>query len=135
MSKAIHAARAQPRGQGTIYLLLKEAAPYHYVWFIEKEEEEIETAISAPTIDDALKFARQFWKQDSFRTLICGFRYTLPERDEHGCNAFFHQMISSYSNSGKVYFDDDLGSNCFVANASTEALAFWRYLQNLGRLI
>lgn len=130
--KLIHAAEVQARG-GRHYLFLRETAPFHYVWFAEKGDREEETIVTAPTIPDALIFARRHWKQESFRTVICGFRYTLPERDEHGCNALFHQMTASYATSSRVYFDDDLGANCVVFHASEEALSLWHRLQKGGR--
>lgn len=132
-TKIVHAAEIHVRGEGKVYLLLRESAPFHYVWFAEKGDTEEETAVMAPTIPDALIFARRQWKHQSFRTVICGFRYTLPERDEHGSNALFHQMAASYSSSGKVYFDEELGSNCVVFHASEEALALWHRLQKAGR--
>jgi len=132
--KLIHAAVARIRGEGKVILLLRETAPYHYQWYMEKDGFEVDTAVSAPTVEDALRLARHQWKNDSFRTIICGFRYTLPERDEHGCNALFHQMAASYANSGKTYFDEELGNNCVVFHASEEAIDLWHRLQQTGRL-
>lgn len=134
-SKVIHAAIIHSRGLRRVNLFLREIGPTHYTWFMEKEGDvEEETSVSAPTIEEALYAARLFWKKDSFRTLHCGFRYTLPERDEHGNNALFCQMVSSYDNSGRVYFDQELGNNCLVIHASEEALSLWHRLQTLGRL-
>ncbi len=131
--KLIHVAVIRAWGEGKRYLFLREVAPFQYVWFVEKEGSEVATPVTAPTIPDALIFARRHWKSESFRTVICGFRYTLPERDEHGCNALFHQMVASYSTSGRVYFDADLGNNCIVYHASDEAVSLWHKLQQAGR--
>lgn len=132
--KLIHAAEIQVQESGRHYLLLREIAPFHYAWAIDKGDKEEETGVVAPTVADALIFARRHWKRNAFRTVLCGFRYTLPERDEHGCNALFHQMIASYSTSGKVYFDEELSSNCIVFHASDEAISLWHYLQKAGRI-
>jgi len=64
----------------------------------------------------------------------CGFRYTLPERDEHGYNALFHQMAASYATSNGVYFDEESGNNCFVNFASEEAKNLLKVLQTSKRL-
>lgn len=114
--KLIHVGIIQEKGV-KIYLFLREVAPQHYVWFKENEKTEVE----ATTIEEALRLAARFWKLDYFRTLNCGFRYTLPERDEHGTNALFHQMAASYASSNGIYFDEELGNNCVVYNASQEA--------------
>lgn len=131
--KLVHAAEIQIRGNGRQYLLLRELAPFHYAWFLDQGTKEDDTGVVAPTVSDAMLFARRHWKREAFRTVICGFRYTLPERDEHGSNALLHQMIASYSTSGKVYFDEELGSNCVVFHASDEAISLWQRLQKIGR--
>jgi hypothetical protein len=110
------------------YLFLKQLDPYHFTWFEPGKDGDIETAVSAETVGAAIHQARQHWKFQYFRTLNCGFRYTLPERDEHGCNALFYQMAASYASFNGIYFDEDLGNNCFVNFASQQALALWRKL-------
>lgn len=131
--KVIHAARIQPGGT-VRYLLLKKMDPHTFAWVKLVNQDEVETPVSALSFQEAMQQARKQWKNISFRTLNCGFRYTLPERDEHGGNALFHQMVSSYSSSNGVYFDDELGHNCFVNFASTEARELWQKLKNEGRL-
>ena len=64
----------------------------------------------------------------------CGFRYTLPERDEHGLNALFNQMVASYSSSNGVYFEQELGHPCIVQNASIQARLLWKKLKQANRL-
>lgn len=121
--------------QGPTHVFLRQVNPHSYTWFIEdSHEQEIETSISAPTIEEALRLAHQRWKEQSFRTLICGFRYSLPERDEHGSNALFYHMVASYTSSSGVYFDDEWGNNCIVHYASQEALDLWRKLHKNSRL-
>lgn len=121
--KLIHVASMIQRDQGLCYLFLRKKEDYHYCWYMKSNESELEneTVVFASTIEEALRLARRTWKEDYFRTLNCGFRYTLPERDEHGMNALYYQMTASYNSMNGVYFDDELGHNCFVQNASIEA--------------
>lgn len=133
--KLFHAARIQPKGGGIQYLLLRQKDPHTYAWFMDVENgAESAESIVAETIGEAMHLARQHWKEMHFRPLNCGFRYTLPERDEHGINALFHQMIASYSVPNGTYFDDDLGSNCFVNFASQEAIELWKRLKQADKL-
>lgn len=133
--KIIHAARIQGDNGKTEYLLLwkKEGK---FLWF--KLNSDFSTQFSAgievDTFKDAMIEARKKWKNNFFRTLNCGFYYTLPERDEHGMNALFSQMIAGYSSSNGVYFDEILGHNCFVNFASQEGLNLWHSLQHSGIL-
>jgi hypothetical protein len=135
-SKLIHIGRIQST-EGPLYLFLRQSASEHFIWFKETSSgnaEEEETEIFGTTINQALSAARQYWRHASFRTVNCGFRYSLPERDEHGCNALFHQMAASYSSSNGVYFDEDLGHNCIIHFASQEAWTLWQDLKKTGRL-
>lgn len=120
--KIIHIAKIQVLGGGCHLLFLKQKAPNHYVWVEEEEAQEKETAVEAQSIEEALRLGSKNWNRNSFRTINCGFRYTLPERDEHGMNALFSQMAASYNSPNGVYFDSEVGHNCFVQNASNEAL-------------
>jgi hypothetical protein len=112
----IHIAKIY-KGKGRHYLYLRKVESYHYVWY----DGESPTSIFGGSVADALLSARKHWSLDSFETVNCGFRYSLPERDEHGINALFSEMAASYSSMNGVYFDPDLGYNCFVQNASLEA--------------
>lgn len=120
-TQAIHLARIQPNGRTVVYLFLRAKDSHTFVWYRQEKGIETETHVSASTIDEALQQARRHWKQEAFRMVNCGFRYTLPERDEHGANALFHQMVASYNSPNGVYFDEDLGHNCYVQFASNEA--------------
>ena len=133
--KLIHVACIQVQNQGKKYLLLRQIEPFRYIWFLEDQPGvETETAIWGGTWEEALLAAYKTWWTDYFKTLNCGFRYTLPERDEVGTNALFHQMVSSYSSSSGVYFDEELGSNCIVQFASIEARNFWTRLQQTSQI-
>lgn len=124
--KIIHAARIDRGGPLPCYLLLKQVDLYHFVWMEKREEGEVKTPVFSKTVGEALRLAREHWKQHSFRTVNCGMVYTLPERDEHGMNALFYQMTASYSSPNGVFFDDEYGHNCFVNFASQEALRLWK---------
>lgn len=129
----IHIARIQPGGR-VYHLLLRKIDPHTFTWFKLEDSHEVNTSISASNIAEVTRLAYRHWKDDSFRTINCGFRYTLPERDEHGCAALFHQMVASYSSMSGVYFDDELGHNCIVHFASSEGRDLWQKLKQEGRL-
>lgn len=133
--KLIHVTSIQVQNQGKMYLYLRQIEPFHYLWFQpEGSGAESETPIRGGTVEEAMIAANNAWKGNEIRTLHCGFRYTLPERDEVGTNALFHQMIASYSSMSGVYFDEDLRANCIVHFASNEARHLWKQLQQTGRL-
>lgn len=121
-SKLIHVAEIQLPQKGKVPLYLREISPHEYRWFQVSEAGEKKTDVVGITIEEALKLAHRHFRHDYFRTLNCGFRYTLPERDEHGMNALFHQLAASHSTLDGVYFDEELGHNCTVQNASQEAI-------------
>lgn len=127
--KLIHIAKIFTEGKHQ-HLFLRKVSNDEYRWF----GDETATPISASTIEEALRLAARHWKDQSYRTIICGFRYTLPERDEHGINALFHQMAASISTPNGVYFDEELGNNCFVQNYSLEARDLFFSLRAKGEL-
>lgn len=123
-TKLIHIAKIFPKG-GIRFLFLREKTPTEYTWFLENQnKEEVDTNITATTIHEALRLGQKNWKKDYLTLLHCGFRYTLPERDEHGTNALFFQMAASYQSPNGIYFDQELGFNCIVHQASLEARQF-----------
>lgn len=123
--KLIHAAKIRLANRQIGILFLKQLEPFRFVWF----QEEKETEIWGGTCEEAMLAAYKKWRVEEFQPFNCGFRYTLPERDEVGSNALLHQMISSYNSMNGVYFDEELGSNCIVQNASSEARKLWKKLQ------
>lgn len=133
----IHVAKIQ-NGWSQRYLFLRKIDTYHFGWFLENDEkksaedcvEEIETSVWGATISEALMAAYQKWKLDYISPLNCGFRYTLPERDEIGMPALFYQMVASYSSMNGVYFDKELCSNCIVQFASLEARQLAKNLEH-----
>src|SRR4051812_9746962 len=118
----IHIARILEKNGQITYLLLRKLDPYRYIWFFEETcGKETETPIWAGSPYDALLAAYKAWSLDEIRSVHCGFRYTLPERDEVGSDALFYQMAASYESMSGIYFDEELASNCIVHNASMEA--------------
>lgn len=132
--KLIHIARIFTKGKWN-YLFLRKNSNGHYTWLKELDsKDEEDSMVSGQTIEEAMRLAPRQWKNDSFTFLNCGFRYTLPERDEHGINALFHQMAASYSTGNGVYYDEELGNNCFVQNASEVAIKLWQRLKVQNRI-
>lgn len=127
-SKLIHIARVKSSSGIWEYLFLRKLETNRFTWFLQTKQDSsiIETLVSGQTVEEAMRLAARHWKTDSFTNVNCGFRYTLPERDEHGINALFHQMAASSGSMNGVYYDEELGNNCFVQNASDEAFRLWR---------
>ena len=111
-----------------IYFFLRQKNIQEFIWTKEEGSLEVETNLCATTIQEALLKIKKQYKIESFRFVNCGFRYTLPERDEHGINALFFQMKASYNSSNGVYFDELAGNNCHVQFASDEAKELMRRL-------
>lgn len=107
------------------HLFLKKIDPGHFQWFqiTNVLNHESATDCIAKTAALAIQDAYKKWGNQFFRLLHCGFCYSLPERDEVGCNAFFWQMAKSYASSNGRYFDEERGHLCYVDFASQEALA------------
>jgi hypothetical protein len=109
-------------------LLLKEDSPSRFVWVKGKEE----TSTEAPSYEEAVRLG---WKTISgFSPLLCGYKFTLPERDEHGNNATFSDMVQSLNSSNGIYFDKDLGHNCIVHQIPQKSRLLYEKLKNEGLL-
>lgn len=117
----IHAGKIILPGKGSVIVLLRKLAPEEYRWFEYFNDEETPTNVAGINKEEAIQNARKAWVLSNFCTLNCGFKYTLPERDEHGMNALFYQMKASLQSFNGIYFDEEMGHNCFVQNASQEA--------------
>lgn len=134
-AKLLHVGSYLLPNVGERMLFLRQKDPSYFAWYqVEPNGEEVETEVGGPNIEEALRVARKQWKIFFFQLLNCGFRYTLPERDEHGSNALFHQMVASYASFNGVYFDQDVGFNCYVQFASQKALDLWAQLKKEGKL-
>lgn len=114
--KILHVAKIYPKGLPS-YLFLKEEEG-RFLWE--------GTTCGGQSLEEALKEGSRMWKQDYFTLLHCGFRYSLPIRDEVGVNALFWQMAKSYATFNGIYFDEDVGHMCLVKFASQEALKVWK---------
>ncbi len=129
-SKIIHIARIIADGGRVRFIFLRKREPAGFEWFEEVAlGKENPTGVVGNTIEETIRLGVRQWRQRAYRNINCGFRYTLPERDEHGTNALFHQMAASQSSMNGVYYDEELGNNCFVQNASQEALDLWKRLK------
>lgn len=112
-------------------LVLRQLEPSKYVWFLREGGGEEETEVHAKDPLEAIRLARRHWKNESFTPLRCGYRFTLPERDEHGNNALFHQMVKSLNSLTGIYFDEELGHNCVVHQIPSNARRLYQELKSL----
>ena len=156
-NKLIHVAKLKNRARGEQerLLLLREVkvtnndsgqnSDVAFCWFREEKgkegkeskdtnKKEICTNVKAHSIEEAMRLAHKNWKFDAFETVLCGFVYDDPVRDEHGRNAYFYQMVASLNSLTGVYFDEKLGYSQFVKNNSREAEDLWRRLKSENRL-
>lgn len=116
-------------------VFLKQISDHLFQWFyVDDNFAETPTSVSTDSVQEAMRLAFREWKGQFFKPLGCGFRYNLPERDEHGINALFHQMAASLSSFNGTYYDEELGHLCFVQNASLEARQLWQQLSKTGML-
>lgn len=133
LNNLIHVAKIRVAGGAHQQLFLRKLDTGRYRWFHVQHDtqEESESSVAADSAEEAIRLAWRQWRQNSFTLLRCGFRFTLPERDEIGGNALFHQMVASYSTMNGIYLDEELGHQCIVHDASTEALLLWASLKRL----
>ncbi len=135
-NKLIHVARYQGPDGHPVYLFLRRVGDT-YRWFQESRSgKELPLELEASQISEALRLAAERFVDEDYLPLECGFRFDQAQRDEHGINALFHQMVASYSSNHIEgnYFDVELGHECKVENASEDALALWKKLEVEGRL-
>ncbi len=117
------------------YFFLRQRTPILYEWVkTDNESNEEGTEVFGLNIEEAVRKANRAFKHLGFKSLDCGYLYTLPERDEHGINAYFFQMKESYRASNGVYFDKISGNNCLVQSASLQALNLMQQLKQQNRL-
>ncbi len=124
----IHIAEILPFKMDKQLLILKKCSHHEYEWYLLIDGKENATNIKTETANQAIQLARKKWSLNSFRSIDCGKRFTLPERDEHGTPALYYQMKASYESLTGIYFDNDLGHNCIVKEASQEALDMMHHL-------
>jgi len=134
IGKLIHIAQVSFEKKGKHWLYLRQLEPLKYVWFVVEEDKEQESGIWGATSEEAIFEGITHWRKFQFTSLNCGFRYTLPERDEIGTPALFHQMAASYATMNGIYFESELGCNCIVQNAPLLSRQLWDALRQKGRL-
>lgn len=92
------------------YLSLHKDEDGLFRWYLDNQP----TEIACPSAEEAAKQARKQYREDHFRLLSCGNKFTLPERDEHGTPADYQEMVKSLRSMNGVFFDEKLGHNCIV---------------------
>lgn len=138
VSTIIHIGYLQ-QGRDRIYLFLRKTDSQRYLWHVadpqtglagtdENHKEEFPTVI-ADSVEEAIRLASRKWNNPSWKSLGCGFRFTLPERDEIGTPALFHQMVLSHKVGNGVYLDEELGCSCIVRDAPSQTLLLWKQLE------
>lgn len=117
------------------YLFLRKTEAGQYAWEYAAPAEETNTPeVIADSAEEAIRLASLHWRAPAWQSLPCGFRFTLPERDEVGTPALFHQMVRSYRTGNGVYLDEELGSSCIIHDAPSLTLALWRRLEQGGTI-
>ena len=115
--KLIHVAQSD-KG----WMFLQETSPGHYQWFQGDEP----TEIQAPSIQEAIRLGWKAFASQNFEPLLCGYKYTLPERDEHGAPTLFSDMVQSLNTPTGQYFDPASGHNYIVQNIPTRARELYK---------
>lgn len=134
MSNLIHIAQIDSLNHSRIWLYLRHTEPQIYTWFQEINGKEEPTAISSSNIEEAIRLARREWQNQNFQPFMVGYRFTLPERDEHGNNALFYQMVKSLNSFNGVYFDEELGHNAIIHQIPLIAREIYEKLKVQNRL-
>lgn len=129
-SNLIHVAQIFDQGAPR-YLFLRKIDAHRFEWFDDSNKS---ISISAANPEEAIRLAWREWNFKHFRPLGCGYRYTLPERDEHGTPATFSQMALSLANPTGTYYDPDLGHNCIVNLIPTTTRALYDTLKAENKL-
>lgn len=134
MPKLMHIGKISTE-RGTTFLHLRQLDPKIYRWFrVDPTGNEIETEVVSDTIEESIRQASRFWHKDHYSSVGCGYRFTLPERDEHGNNALFYQMSSALQTINGIYFDEELGHFCQVRQIPLVAKELWKRLNKENRL-
>lgn len=120
--KIIHIAKIQS-GRPRSHFLFLHNNDNELRWY---QEDRTATSVASQTIEEAIRLANKKWEQKNFTLLNCGFRYTGPERDEHGTNAYFYEMGLSQTSPGGIYLVNGVPN--YVQGASQEALEIWKEL-------
>ena len=115
-----------PKRRKSQYAILRKLEDNSFQWFIEDKNKELPSTVKGKTVSSSIRAAKRHWRDAAFNPLHCGMRYELPERDEHGSKALFHEMIKSQEVSNGIYFEESINQQCIVNSISNEALALMK---------
>lgn len=101
--KIIHKARVNNK-----WIDLVEIEPAKFGWYDGDRSLDL-NATSIP-----LAFAKARKTFSNFLPIAAGYKYTLPERDEHGKEALYCEAVKSLESSNGVFFDEKAGHNVVV---------------------
>ncbi len=101
--KIIHKARVNNK-----WIDLVEIEPAKYGWY----EGDRSLDLNAGSIPLAFSIARKAFPD--FLPIAAGYKYTLPERDEHGKEALYCEAVKSLESPNGVFFDEKAGHNVVV---------------------
>lgn len=131
----IHVATIRPQGPREVYLFLRQLPNKRFCWFEERTKgREVATPLQASSLHEALHRGKQHWKKAHFQLVQCGFRFSLPERDEIGRPAFFSEMVLSYSSPTGSYSDPESGQPYEVTQAAQKSLHLMKLLLKEKRI-
>lgn len=108
------------------YLFLKRCPSKQFQWV--RQEDPISQEFES--LDRAFEFGWKEWKDNRFSPLACGYRFTLPERDEHGTPALFEEMAKSLNSMNGVFFHESLGHNCIVNQIPIKARRLYETIKS-----
>lgn len=111
----IHAATIKEEGKEKMLFLKKAQGGFQWT----------DREVEFDSLPKALDYA---WKE-KFSLLPCGYKFTLPERDEHGTPALFEEMAKSLNSMSGVFFDEREGLNCIVHQIPTTTRRFFEQLK------
>ena len=111
------------------WLYLRETSPGRYQWFEEAKPLELE----ASSTEEAFRIAYNRFKHHHFESLLVGYKFTLPERDEHGAPALFIDMARSLEAANGQYFDPETGHNFIVHQIPMRARELYKQLKLSGK--
>lgn len=95
--------------------VLREETPGNFQWFLHGKA----VGVNCSSLKDSLKSGFKSFKNDQFRPLHCGTKFSLPERDEHGEPAIFSELVRSLASSNGQYYDPLYGQNFIVKEYPT----------------
>lgn len=91
-------------------ITLQELTPGLFDWF----DQDKSLNLSSSSIEEAFKKGRKELKARGFSPIHCGYKFTLPERDEHGKEALYIDMMKSLASPNGIFFDETMGHNAVV---------------------